>query len=322
MDGMFVIPPSISISGSVDGGEIEAQLRSLCMIEDTEGTIGSSTQTCNISKPYIGMKFNSHEKAYDLYNAYGLLTGFGIRKSSTNYSRKTEKAPLDKKFVCNKEGHKSIKDKSNEGNVVNHRRETRVGCIAMMRIKLLKDGKWEVNAFVEEHTNPEFSSADKVKMHRSQKQFHRSKAVKRSIGSMFNTGIRPSTISRVINASGNNDEVVTPQQCNYIRTLRQNNIGQECLSIIQHFQSKAAHDPDFYFAMEVDSIGQMRSIFWTDGRSRAAYLKFSDVVVFYVTYKTNKFCLPFAPFTGVNHHRQSTLFGCALLADEQEDTFV
>ncbi|XP_020263303.1 protein FAR1-RELATED SEQUENCE 5-like [Asparagus officinalis] len=26
--------------------------------------------------------------------------------------------------------------------------------------------------------------------------------------------------------------------------------------------------------------------------------------------------------TGVNHHRQSTLFGCALLADEQEETFV
>ncbi|XP_020243246.1 protein FAR1-RELATED SEQUENCE 5-like [Asparagus officinalis] len=37
---------------------------------------------------------------------------------------------------------------------------------------------------------------------------------------------------------------------------------------------------------------------------------------------TNKFSLPFAPFTGVNQHRQSTLLGCALLADEQEDTFV
>ncbi|XP_077219684.1 protein FAR1-RELATED SEQUENCE 5-like [Tasmannia lanceolata] len=31
--------------------------------------------------------------------------------------------------------------------------------------------------------------------------------------------------------------------------------------------------------------------------------------------------MPFAPFTGVNHHRQSTLFGCALLADETEETF-
>ena len=32
--------------------------------------------------------------------------------------------------------------------------------------------------------------------------------------------------------------------------------------------------------------------------------------------------MPFAPFTGVNHHWQSILFGCALLSDEQEETFV
>ncbi|KAF8364795.1 hypothetical protein HHK36_033228 [Tetracentron sinense] len=32
--------------------------------------------------------------------------------------------------------------------------------------------------------------------------------------------------------------------------------------------------------------------------------------------------MPFAPFTGVNHHKQSVLFGCALLADETESTFI
>ena len=31
--------------------------------------------------------------------------------------------------------------------------------------------------------------------------------------------------------------------------------------------------------------------------------------------------MPFAPFTGVNHHRQCTLFRCVLLADKIEDTF-
>ncbi|XP_020243288.1 protein FAR1-RELATED SEQUENCE 5-like [Asparagus officinalis] len=66
----------------------------------------------------------------------------------------------------------------------------------------------------------------------------------------------------------------------------------------------------------------MRTIFWADERSRTSYLQFSDVIVFDVTYRTNKFSLSFAPFTGVNHHRQSTLLGCALLVDEQEDTIV
>ena len=32
--------------------------------------------------------------------------------------------------------------------------------------------------------------------------------------------------------------------------------------------------------------------------------------------------MPFALFTGVDHHRQSILFGSALLKNEVEDTFV
>ncbi|CAI9290267.1 unnamed protein product [Lactuca saligna] len=51
------------------------------------------------------------------------------------------------------------------------------------------------------------------------------------------------------------------------------------------------------------------------------YTKFNDVVVFDVTYMTNKFKMPFAPFTGVNHHGQSILFGVALLENEKEETF-
>ncbi|KAL5726768.1 hypothetical protein ACHQM5_000030 [Ranunculus cassubicifolius] len=52
------------------------------------------------------------------------------------------------------------------------------------------------------------------------------------------------------------------------------------------------------------------------------YDHFGDVVVFDTTYKTNAYMMPFAPFTGVNHHLQSIQFGCALLLDETEETFV
>ncbi|XP_061342039.1 protein FAR1-RELATED SEQUENCE 5-like [Gastrolobium bilobum] len=67
--------------------------------------------------------------------------------------------------------------------------------------------------------------------------------------------------------------------------------------------------------------GTLRSVFWADGRSRAAYVQFGDVLVFDVTYQTNKFKFPFAPFVGVNHHGQSILFAAALLEDETEATF-
>ncbi|XP_020244988.1 protein FAR1-RELATED SEQUENCE 7-like [Asparagus officinalis] len=281
--------------------------------------IETATNSVNAPKPLLGMKFNSHEEAYNYYNSYALLMGFGIRKSSVNYSRKTREV-VDRKFVCDKEGYKP-----NSGKIeIPLRRETRVGCKAMMRVKLLEDKSWEVTGFVEEHTNHVLSSPDKAKMHRSHQQFHKTQRCKKLIDSLREECMPPSTISRVINATNARDgELVTSQQCiDHIRTQRVNNIGHECISIIRHFQSMTANDPEFYFAIEVDSSGQMRSVFWADGRSRASYLQFSDVIVFDVTYRTNKFGLPFAPFTGVNHHRQSTLLGCALLADEQEDTFV
>ncbi|CAA2961738.1 Hypothetical predicted protein, partial [Olea europaea subsp. europaea] len=53
-----------------------------------------------------------------------------------------------------------------------------------------------------------------------------------------------------------------------------------------------------------------------------SYQCFGDVVTFFPTYRTNKYDMPFAPFTGVNHHSQSIQFGCALLQDETEVTFM
>lgn len=38
-------------------------------------------------------------------------------------------------------------------------------------------------------------------------------------------------------------------------------------------------------------------------------------------YQVNQYKMPFAPFTGVHHHKQSVVFGGALLADATESTF-
>ncbi|XP_061344636.1 protein FAR1-RELATED SEQUENCE 5-like [Gastrolobium bilobum] len=67
---------------------------------------------------------------------------------------------------------------------------------------------------------------------------------------------------------------------------------------------------------------KMINFFWVDARSRFAYQQFGDVITFDTTYRTNKYSMPFAPFTGLNHHLQSILFGCALLQDESEKSFV
>lgn len=135
-------------------------------------------------------------------------------------------------------------------------------------------------------------------------------------------GLPNSQISKVLNAHGSGiDESITPQQVHdQLRIERKKNVGLECIQVVKYFQNKQTSDPTFFFTFDGEET--LECIFWADGRSIASYLEFEDAVSFDVTYRTNKFALPFAPFTGVNHHRQSTLFGCALLSDETEDSFV
>ncbi|KAK1397038.1 hypothetical protein POM88_006901 [Heracleum sosnowskyi] len=75
------------------------------------------------------------------------------------------------------------------------------------------------------------------------------------------------------------------------------------------------------FCSREDENGRLKSIFWADARSRAAYDEFGDVITFETTYLTNKYDMPFAPFVGVNHHGQSILLGCGLISHEDTNTF-
>jgi len=52
------------------------------------------------------------------------------------------------------------------------------------------------------------------------------------------------------------------------------------------------------------------------------YKCFGDAVTFDTTFKTNKFEMPFAPILGCNHHKQTIIFGCALLFNETIESFV
>ncbi|KAF2319342.1 hypothetical protein GH714_014920 [Hevea brasiliensis] len=55
--------------------------------------------------------------------------------------------------------------------------------------------------------------------------------------------------------------------------------------------------------------------------SRVVYEEFHDVVSFDTTYLVNRYKMPFATIVGVNHHDQSILLGCALVAHEDAETF-
>lgn len=91
--------------------------------------------------------------------------------------------------------------------------------------------------------------------------------------------------------------------------------------VLEYLQRKQIEDPKFFYAIQVDADDLITNIFWADVRMMSDYHYFGDVVCFDTTYKKNKEGRPFAMFVGVNHYKQTTIFGAALLYDETTETF-
>ncbi|KAL0319747.1 UNVERIFIED_CONTAM: protein FAR1-RELATED SEQUENCE 9 [Sesamum radiatum] len=102
---------------------------------------------------------------------------------------------------------------------------------------------------------------------------------------------------------------------------RQRNLGPGVQYLLDYLKRMQAENPGFFYATEGDSE-QCGNVFWTDATSRANYSYFGDTVRVDTSYRTNRSKIPFITFTGINHHAQPVLFGCALLLNETDNSFI
>ncbi|KAJ4950440.1 hypothetical protein NE237_027272 [Protea cynaroides] len=269
------------------------------------------------SEPYIGLQFGSEDEAYEFYNAYAMEKGFSIRKSRVERS-KVDKSVLSRKYVCAHEGFRWTKDKRYKGKAIRSRRETRVDCRAAMSIKR-KSGGWIVYKVHHEHNHELVNPVEAYKL-----RSHR-----KLMGSMRSTPVRceggqSESKNEFKDATGRADDVgINNQDCkSYVKKERKNNIGVDWDCILEYFRGMQLVDCGFFYAADFGTNQSIRNLFWVDSRAREAYKQFGDVVAFDTSYQTDKYRFPLACFTGVNHHRQSTVFGCGLLADETVDSYV
>ncbi|XP_009123544.1 protein FAR1-RELATED SEQUENCE 5-like [Brassica rapa] len=91
--------------------------------------------------------------------------------------------------------------------------------------------------------------------------------------------------------------------------------------VLEYFQKKKEENSSIFYSMQLDVDDMITNIFWVDDRSISDFNLFGDVICFDTTYKTNEYDRPFAPFVGVNHHKQTVVFGAALLYDETTESF-
>lgn len=273
-------------------------------------------------EPYDGMEFESEEAAKAFYNSYARRVGFSTRVSSSRRSRR-DGAIIQRQFVCAKEGFRNLNEKRTKDREIKRpRMVTRVGCKASLSVKVQDSGKWVVSGFVKEH-NHELVPPDQVHCLRSHRQI--SGPAKTLIDTLQAAGIGPRRImSALIKEYGGISKVgFTEVDCrNYMRNNRHRTLEGDIQILLDYLRQMHTESPSFFYAVQGDEDQGMSNVFWADSKARTNYTYFGDTVTFDTTYRSNRYKLPFAPFTGVNHHGQPVLFGCAFLINESEASFV
>lgn len=108
---------------------------------------------------------------------------------------------------------------------------------------------------------------------------------------------------------------------NYAATINRDIANSDMMEVVQMFNKKQAKNPGFCYSFELDGDNKVRSLFWTDVRSRMMYDICGDCISFDTTFLTNRYNLLFAPFVGISPHGNTYLFACAFIINETKETF-
>lgn len=121
---------------------------------------------------------------------------------------------------------------------------------------------------------------------------------------------------------GKMENVPTTKRClkNLCQEIREH-AEDDIKKTLAKFSEFMKDDPGFKFIIDPDEEGRIKTLMWTNTRSRMQYEHFGDAITFDTTYKTNLYDMPFGLFVGVNNHFQSVLLGGVLMTDEAIESF-
>uniref|UniRef100_J3MQP1 Protein FAR1-RELATED SEQUENCE n=1 Tax=Oryza brachyantha TaxID=4533 RepID=J3MQP1_ORYBR len=260
-----------------------------------------ATESDVVVDPYIGMEFESLEAAKTFYYSYATRVGFEAR---VRQSRKSQDESLKMlKLVCSRHRYHSGRE-SNGGDTkrVQALDPSRDGCDALFEIIRKDRDAWKVSKLILEHThelNP--APTSRVRCVRSQGE----------------------VLVIAKNFSDTRNLLLNGLDSPHHRELRYNDLGPEDVqSFLGYLKKAQTEDPSFFYAAQLDKNGHTANIFWADAKARMAYLHFGDAVRFGMLCRNSKEHIPIAVFSGVNHHVQPVVFGCALIVDDSEASFV
>nr|KAJ0212726.1 hypothetical protein LSAT_V11C400221020 [Lactuca sativa] len=241
--------------------------------------------------PFEGLIFKLLELAIKMYFEYGEIGGFDVRLSThSRFDNKIIKRKHIKKS-CNTLGTSGVRRKRNSYSSV-------IGCQAKIIFEyVFGTPYYKVFQFDELHNYPLDKRSD-LKKARQMSYLEKEFIVRAStskIGPTMSHRLRASLSGGVI---GYKD-------------------GQ---MIVNTMNDRRAHYPNYLFEFNCqDDV--LDSMFWADEMEKAYYGEFDDVISFNATFRTNKYCMVFVPFTAIDHHKKSVTDGAGLLSNESIESY-
>ncbi|XP_004496070.1 protein FAR-RED IMPAIRED RESPONSE 1-like [Cicer arietinum] len=267
---------------------------------------------CEDEEPRTGMTFSSEEEVTKYYTNYAKRMGFGIGKISSKNGDDGRKyftlaCSCARKYVSTSKKRPHLTSKTE--------------CRARLNACISLDGTITVSRVVLEHNH----ELGQTKGRYFRCDDSSGPLIKKSLevnDQVVVNGSR-SLQSVTVESNGCENLIFGEKDCrNYVHKVRRLKLGRGDVEAIQNFFVRMQkQNSQFYYAMDLDDRRHLRNVFWADARSRAAYECFGEVITFDTTYLTNKYDMPLTPLVGVNHHGQSILLGCAILSNEDTETF-
>ncbi|XP_051135969.1 protein FAR1-RELATED SEQUENCE 6-like [Andrographis paniculata] len=259
--------------------------------------------------PDVGMEFESYEDAYNYYNCYARESGFSVRVKNSWFKRNSREK-YGAVLCCSSQGFKRVKD------VNRLRKETRTGCPAMMRLRLVDSKRWRILEVTLEHNH--LLAAQGYKPLRNMSSGSKRKLLCNSDSEM------PVKVYRALVIDGGDGNSNFDQRQAKLLSEQPNQLNLkkgDTQAMYNYLCRMQLTNPSFFYLMDLNDEGRLRNVFWADARSRASNRYFGDVVFFDNTFLSNKYETPLVAFVGNNHHGQSVLLGCGLLADETVQSY-
>ncbi|CAN0923251.1 Protein FAR1-RELATED SEQUENCE 3 [Linum grandiflorum] len=265
-------------------------------------------QDNGIAEPQVGMEFDTVDAAKSFYEEYAKRVGFSTQVGHSSRS-KTSGPLLAREFVC--------------GTGKGAWKRNVATCNAMINVSLNSAKKWVIVKFVKDHTHSIGSGPSKLPCIRPLK--NPAPVDAKTVAETYQKkGIVPSGVMYIATDGNRAPQETTRATKNAPAEphVPKRTLGKDAHSLLEYFKKMQAENPGFFYAMQLDEDNRMTNVFWADARSRIAYSHFGDAISFDSKYKVNLYKVPFVPFTGVNHHGQLILFGCAILLDDSEASYV